>query len=386
MGTDDTWIINDLPEKASADIAKFRKAHALGELKNKELIQKTQNTYEKMQMTPGSAIGIVSAQSIGEPGTQLTMRTFHFAGVAELSVTMGLPRIIEILDVRKEPTTPSMQVYLKSPHNKTRNAAEKVANKIKQIQVGDIASEITLSLADFTIAVVFDKTQLNDFSLTPAQASDLIEKQIKGVVCKKEGSKLILNPKTTDIKKLYRLKEKLKDTPIAGIKGITNVLAVYKKVDEEYLIQTFGSNLKKVMLLDEIDPTRTTTNNICELAELLGIEAARQATVNELMKVLDEQGMEVDVRHIMLVADMMCQRGKLKGITRHGITSQKQSVLARASFEIPLTHLIQASVIGEVDLLTSVVENIMINQPIPIGTGLPDLIVEMEKDEKGSKK
>ena len=94
--------------------------------------------------------------------------------------------------------------------------------------------------------------------------------------------------------------------------------------------------------------------------------------------ILDQEGLDVDIRHIMLVADTMCRSGELLGITRHGITSEKQSVLARASFEIPLRHLIEASVIGEEDQLTSVVENIMINQPVPIGTGLPDLIVKMK--------
>ena len=104
-----------------------------------------------------------------------------------------------------------------------------------------------------------------------------------------------------------------------------------------------------------------------------------------LVHVLEEQGMPVDIRHILLVADLMCMSGELKGITRHGITSQKTSVLARASFEIPLKHLIDASTVGETDKLSSVVENIMINQPIPVGTGLPDLIVKMDKSKETKK-
>lgn len=135
------------------------------------------------------------------------------------------------------------------------------------------------------------------------------------------------------------------------------------------------------MLVDEVDETRTTTNNIVEVAQILGIEAARQVIIDEITKVLEEQGMPVDPRHVMLIADIMSQNGELRSITRHGITSQKSSVLARASFEIPLKHLINASVVGEVDQLRSVVENIMINQAVPVGTGLPGLVVKMKETE-----
>ncbi|MCX8147613.1 MAG: DNA-directed RNA polymerase subunit A'', partial [Candidatus Woesearchaeota archaeon] len=89
----------------------------------------------------------------------------------------------------------------------------------------------------------------------------------------------------------------------------------------------------------------------------------------------------------MLVADMMCASGLIKGITRYGIISEKSSVLARASFETPIKYLIEASLVGERDELRSVVENVMLNQPVPIGTGLPGLAVKMEsigfgKEEK----
>ncbi|HLC65351.1 MAG TPA: DNA-directed RNA polymerase subunit A'', partial [Candidatus Nanoarchaeia archaeon] len=134
--------------------------------------------------------------------------------------------------------------------------------------------------------------------------------------------------------------------------------------------------LKDVMQMEEVDTTRTTTNDVFEIEGVLGIEAARRAIIDEVFKVIESQGLNVDVRHIMLVADTMCTSGSVKGITRYGIVSQKSSVMARASFETPIKHIINASLIGETDNLNSVVENVMINQPVPIGTGLPKLRVK----------
>ncbi|MEM4368832.1 MAG: DNA-directed RNA polymerase subunit A'', partial [Candidatus Woesearchaeota archaeon] len=148
----------------------------------------------------------------------------------------------------------------------------------------------------------------------------------------------------------------------------------------EYVIITSGSNLRKILELDFVDQTRTTTNDIFEIAEVLGIEAARRAILEEVNKVVAAQGLNVDIRHIMLVADTMCAGGTIKGVTRYGVVSEKASVLARASFETPIKHIIDASLIGEVDELNSIVENVMINQPMPVGTGLPSLVTKIIKE------
>ena len=97
------------------------------------------------------------------------------------------------------------------------------------------------------------------------------------------------------------------------------------------------------------------------------------------MKVIESQGLNIDKRHIILVADLMCASGNVQGITRYGIILDKASVLARASFVTPIKHLITAALAGEEDLLTSVVENVMLNQAIPIGTGLPGLLSKPKK-------
>jgi DNA-directed RNA polymerase subunit A" len=271
-----------------------------------------------------------------------------------------------------------MFVYLKPPFNKVKEKAEKIAKIIKQITLEEMAKEISLNLAQFSIDIKLDKEELKVREIKPSDIEEILVKQLKGVKIEKKESSFSISPNLRDIKKLYKLKEKVKEIVISGVKDVTEILPVMR--NGEWVVQTFGSNLKGVFQVEEVDENRTTSNNIYEVASVLGIEAARQTVINELLAVLDEQGMPVDVRHLLLVADLMCCTGELRGITRHGITSQKTSVLARASFEIPLKHLIDASAVGETDALSSVVENIMINQPIPVGTGLPDLIVHMKRE------
>jgi len=373
------WLKPGLPEVISERIETFAKENKLSAEGKQKLIDAAKKRYASMQITPGESVGIIAAQSIGEPGTQMTMRTHHFIGVSELNVTLGLPRIIEILDLRKEPKTPSMLIYLKSPHNKTRDTADKIANRIKEVTLGELAKEISINLADSSVSANFDRQELSLHGVSHEQIFDVLNKQFKTYKVEKSGSSVIVAQKTRDIKKLYALKEKVKDTTVSGVADISHVLVIER--NGEFLIQTYGSNLKSVIQIDEVDDARTTTNNIFEVAAIFGIEAARLTIIAELEKVLTEQGMPVDYRHISLIADLMCQTGEVQSITRHGITAQKSSVLARASFEIPLKHLVDAAIIGETDKLTSVVENIMINQPVFVGTGLPDLIVKMKGEE-----
>jgi DNA-directed RNA polymerase subunit A" len=136
-----------------------------------------------------------------------------------------------------------------------------------------------------------------------------------------------------------------------------------------------------VLELEFVDETRTISNDMFEVVSVLGIEAARQVVINEVVKVIENQGLNIDPRHIMLVADMMSTEGTIKGITRYGIVSEKASVLARASFETPIKHLINAALLGEVDPLNAVVENVMLNQHIPVGTGLPGLALKKEESK-----
>jgi len=345
--------------------------------KLRQILDLTVAEYENMCVEAGEAVGLVGAESIGEPGTQMTLNTFHFAGVAEMNVTMGLPRIIEILDGSKSLKTPMMEIYLKKPYSKGKNIRE-IAMLIKETKLAAVAKEISVNIGDFTIEVVLNKSSLKSYDLTIAKISKILTTSAKGFSIKTSTDKIVLKQKgkNDEINQLFKLKEKLKELYIAGIKSINQVLPV--KRGEEFVIVTSGTNLKDVLDLEYVDPTRTISNDIYEITKVLGIEAGRQSIINEVTRVINAQGLNVDIRHIMLVADIMCSNGAIKGITRYGVVNEKSSVLAKASFETPIKHLISASLVGEVDDLNSVVENVMLNQPVPIGTGLPGLITKIK--------
>ena len=345
----------------------------------KKILDKTYQEYTTSLIEPGECVGLISAESIGEPGTQMTLNTFHFAGVAEFNVTVGLPRIIEILDGRKNISTPMMEIYLKEPYSKGKDI-KNIAESIKQTQLKDFSNEINLDITEGELEVTLNMEKLQRVNLTASALIKILEKNLKGFIFKSKDNTITVKSKgkTENIAEIYKLKEKIKTLFVSGIKGILQVLPVRR--EEEFVIITAGSNIKEVFKLDFVDKTRTTTNDVFEIEQFLGIEAARLAIINEVYKVIENQGLNVDIRHIMLVADTMTFSGKVRGITRYGVVSDKASVLARASFETPIKHIVEAALIGEVDPLTSVVENVMINQPIPVGTGLPELV--MKKQQK----
>jgi DNA-directed RNA polymerase subunit A" len=178
-----------------------------------------------------------------------------------------------------------------------------------------------------------------------------------------------------NFKEIYKLKEKLKKTIISGVKGIKQILIVKK--DKDYIIMTLGTNVKKIIGFKEVNKDRVFSNDLHEVAGVFGIEAARQLIINEILEVLKTQGLSIDIRHLKLVADAMTNMGEIKGVTRMGIIAQKSSILARATFETPGKQFVNATLKGGEDKLSSVIENIMLNQPVPIGTGLPGLMVNI---------
>ncbi len=310
--------------------------------------------------------------------THNTLNVFHFAGVAEVSVTQGLPRLIEILDARKAIHTPSMEIYLKKEHAKDPLEVKRIATLIKETSLKEVVTEFSINLNKLQLEMALNKQKLKDLKITPDELVNILTENLKTVKVKREEDVIILKLKTAEneLMETYKLKEKLKDLYIKGVKDISHVLPV--KNQNEFMIITAGSNLKDVLTIPEVDEARTYTNDIFEINEVLGIEAARGAIMKEVSKVIEDQGLDVDVRHIMLIADLMTIGGVIKGITRSGITGEKRSVLAKASFETPLKHIINASLVGEEDELNSVIENVMLNQPIPLGTGLPDLVTKMK--------
>ncbi len=353
------------PEKYVDDLAS---AYVKRELSDKELdmlIGELKTAYERAHVEAGEAVGTVAAQSVGEPGTQMTMRTFHYAGVMELNVTLGLPRLIEIVDARKKIATPTMDIYFTEDKRNDEEFVKTLANKIGKSTVNDILNDFNLNYAEMKVEAVLDENKIEDKRLDFEEILGKITKNFKKAVIK--DNNIVIEPPKQEIRELRLLADKFRDLQISGIKGIGKV--IIRNDGTEWIMHTEGSNLKDILSMDGIDTYRTTTNDIHEIETVLGIEAARQSIINEAKNTLENQGLSVDVRHIMLVADIMTSEGEVKSIGRHGISGEKSSVLARAAFEETGKHLLRASIRGEVDDLTGIIENIIIGQPIPLGTG-----------------
>jgi DNA-directed RNA polymerase subunit A" len=345
------------------------------DIPNKLLEKIVDLTCEKFQthsVDPNESVGIVAAQSIGEPGTQMTMRTFHYAGVAEMNVTLGLPRLIEIVDARRVPSTPIMEIHLDESAEDDLEKVREIASNIERTNLIDIA-DVETDINNMEVVVKLDKKKMERKSITPEDVLRKLNrsKGVKGLAEMRENN-IAIKCDEPSYKKLQRISEDTKLSPIKGVEGIQR--AVIRKVGGHYIVYTEGSNLQKVLEIAHVDKRRTSTNSIMEIFEVLGIEAARNAIINEASRTLEEQGLTVDIRHIMLVSDLMTNDGDVKAIGRHGISGRKSSVLARAAFEITSTHLLRAGITGEVDTLEGVVENIIVGQPVTVGTGAVNLV------------
>lgn len=338
----------------------------------KRILTKAYERFEMHTMDANESSGIIAAQSIGEPGTQMTMRTFHYAGVAEINVTLGLPRLIEIVDARRVPSTPMMTVHIDPKVSGDVDRVRRIASEVEATTLLDIA-DIETDIVNMKVIIHPDERKMAQKEIT---LEDIFKKVarlrgLKGLVTMGERN-LVIPCDEPSFKKLQSIVDSVKECKIKGIDNIKR--AIIRKDGDEHVIYTEGSNLQKVLEIDMVDKTRTTTNCIQEIFEVLGVEAARNAIVNEASRTLEEQGLTVDIRHIMLVADLMTNDGDVKAIGRHGISGRKSSVLARAAFEITATHLLHAAITGEVDHLDGVAENIIVGQPVTLGTGAVNLV------------
>ncbi|UWG51667.1 DNA-directed RNA polymerase subunit A'' [Halalkaliarchaeum sp. AArc-CO] len=313
--------------------------------------------------------------------THNTMNTFHYAGVAEIDVTQGLPRLIELVDARKTPDTPMMTVYLEGEYADNRDKAHEVVWSIeatKILALGDVSTNV----ADMLVQIDLNEETLlerwptyDDPNVVAEEIAETIEDAL-GVDTRQQGTLVEFGPPSPSYRQLLQLVEQLRDVVFKGIEEVDRVVIRKEETDdgEEFVLYTEGSAFGDVLEIEGVDPTRTTCNNIHEIYRTLGVEAAREAIINETNTTLEEQGLgDVNVRHLMLVADIMTNRGTIESIGRHGISGSKDSVLARAAFEVTVNHLLDAAIHGERDELDGVIENVIVGKPISLGTGDVDL-------------
>jgi DNA-directed RNA polymerase subunit A" len=395
-------VVSTLDKNMEKRIAKMREERRLPPKVMDELVAKlsrlnvTKNefdeicdnvieSYERSLVEPGEAVGTVAAQSIGEPGTQMTLRTFHYAGVAELSVTQGLPRLIEIVDARNNPSTPTMKIYLDNKIASDRNDAKRIARDIEMVLVESVASNISIDLLRQAIDIRLDPELMEDKGLSVESVAEAIQEKLKGKGEVEPGDNVIfVYPANDTLAELQRLSEKIRDFRVKGINDVTHV--VIRKESDGYVLYTEGSNLQDALEIDGVNPHKIYTNNLREIYQVLGIEATRNAIIKEAMNVLREQGMDVDIRHIVLVADMMTTDGSISQIGRHGISGSKNSALARAAFEVTIKHLLGAGIAGTKDPLRGITENVILGQLIPLGTGSIDLLMNPQSPSSAKTK
>ena len=340
---------------------------------------------KKFRVAPGEAVGTIAAQSIGEPGTQMVLRAFHQAGVISSIRTKGLPRLIELVDARKAPKVPFMEINLEKGLAKDFEKCADVKRKIEEVKVADLIESFEENLKNSVMHIQLSGEKM--------KAHDITEKMLLNALNKSEGVSATLDNHiiTIKIEKKKETDKSIKGTrikfvhirnmTIAGVKGISRV-GIEQNEDKSFYIIAMGNNIEGLLDIDGIDKSRIYSNDPFEVARVFGIEAARNLIVNELSETMKLNGVTVSMRHLALVADMMTYYGIIKSIGRHGIVGLKNSVLARAAYEETVKHFVNACVFSEKDQLNGVAENILIGKQINVGTGLVKLSIKKEDLKK----
>jgi DNA-directed RNA polymerase subunit A" len=296
-----------------------------------------------------------------------------------------------------------MKVYLeendskKKPLRTDEKKVQVLAASIETTTTRDIAS-IDVDVAQRHLNLELNRANLRLKKMTGAEVRDKLQRALRlfiqadddnrpknlkiipGVTKEEDLADLANDPPTYTA--LLQLEDKVKKLRLKGLPDIVRANVQGPNRDTgEYYIATIGSNLSKVSMFAGVDRGRTYTNNINEIYGYLGVEAARQAIINEMKDTLEGAGLEVDVRHLITVSDVMTSEGEVRAIGRHGVSGTKHSILARSAFEVTVNHLLRAGVIGERDELRGVTENIIVGQPVALGTGSVELFYIPEETE-----
>ena len=416
------------------------------------LLIKINNSYKKSIVNPGEMVGMIAAQSVGEPTTQLTLNTFHFAGVASKSnVTRGVPRIEEILSLSENPKNPSCTIYLNELERYNQNKATDLINKLEHTKLKDIVevSEIYFdpenlqtqisddidlineykNLEDllddckstynekekskWLIRFTMNKIEMLDRNITMEDVHYALNNSYDNISCiyndyndnnlifririmnnlnsKKKNKNILESLDQSDEIHIFKnLQDELLNTLVLrGIKNIDKVILRkitdnVKEEDmkyikkEEWVLDTVGSNLLDILSLDFIDKKRCTTNNIIEIFNILGIEAARQAIFDEFSEVIEFDSTYINYHHLSILCDRMTYSNKMVSIFRHGINNDDIGPIAKASFEETPEMFLKAARHGELDNLKGVSSNIMCGQTGYYGTSSFKVLTDIE--------
>lgn len=363
--------------------------------------------YSKAKVEPGTAVGAIGAQSIGEPGTQMTLKTFHFAGVASMNVTLGVPRIKEIINASKVISTPIINSVLVNDDDEI--AARVVKGRIEKTLLQDVAYyiqdvyknnmaylsvkvdlktierlQLELSIESIAQAIVNApklKIHASHVSVTGNDRINILvtlnDSKVDNLARKLDSDYKITDTSNTLFFRMQHLKRSLPEICVKGLSNISRAVINIKDTGKrELLVEGYG--LKDVMSTEGVVGTKTRTNHVLEVFEVLGIEAARSSIIGEIDYTMSNHGMSVDPRHIQLLGDVMTYKGEVLGITRFGLSKMRDSVLQLASFEKTTDHLFDAAFYMKSDKIEGVSECIILGQTMSIGTGSFKLVKASE--------
>ncbi|KAK9456872.1 hypothetical protein V1511DRAFT_509555 [Dipodascopsis uninucleata] len=385
-------MIIDSPEGAEIAVNQILK---ISEKTLDQFLKHCLQKYERSKVEPGTAVGAVGAQSIGEPGTQMTLKTFHFAGVASMNVTLGVPRIKEIINASKTISTPIIKAPL--ANKKDERAARMVKGRIEKTHLEDVVfyiedvyletrAYLSVRLDMRTIENLQLEIKIEDVARAIWQAPKLkISMQDVAIVGRdrirvyvpdvSEKDKL-KSKNAAESEVFYRLQNLQRVLPMIVVHGVPSisraVININDKQEKELLVEGYG--LREVMNTDGVEGTKARSNHVLEMKQTLGIEAARISIIEEIAETMSQYGMNVDPRHIQLLGDVMTFKGEVLGITRFGLAKMRDSVLQLASFEKTTDHLFDAAFHMKTDLIEGVSECIILGQPMRVGTGAFQLI------------
>ena len=406
-----------------------------------ELMREIRFRYIQSQVHAGEMVGALAAQSIGEPTTQLTLNTFHSAGTAKANATSGVPRIEELLSASSNPKRPSNTVYLEPSIMESQDAAVVKMKKIQKTTLRDITNSVRIFYDPYPLAAttVIDedremlqryeefscdgdgtpaspwimRLEMNELQMASRNILDMTEIQAK--MSKIPALKIVecrySYPSTKTVKNLVMrlmfdpaviknpiqlrfLEDKILDTSLTGVPGIGRVfqrrvknelvydsqLGGYKSV-EQYVLDVEGTNLYDLMVFEGVDGTRTFSNDIHEIAEVFGIEAARLALYEEINEVFSSE--KVNYRHLAVLVDTMTFGGRIVPVNRFGMSKNETGVLAKSSFEETSKIMFNAAIWAEKDSMRGVSANIMFGQKPPCGTGFVDILVDEARLPEG---
>jgi len=428
------------------------------------LLETISMTYKRSIVAPGEMVGMIAAQSIGEPTTQMTLNTFHFAGVASKSnVTRGVPRIEEILSLSAEPKNPSLTVFLKPEDEKDREKAQSIMYMLEHTKLQELVTsiEICFDPDDLNTLIDGDETTMQQYRAFENMIEECLETSISEDTNEKSkwiirmeinpevmleknltmddinfvlknsygddiscvysdynSDKLVFRIRMNNILKqgagkggpkkakvnpldqsdqIYLLKnfqeQLMQNIVIRGIKKINKVIlrkikdnvvetmGSYKKQDI-WVLDTIGTNMLDILALDYIDSRRTFSNNIIEVYDIFGIEAARQTIYNELAEVIEFDGTYINYHHMCMLCDRMTFTNKLISIFRHGINNDNIGPIAKASFEETPEMFLKAARHAELDTMRGVSANVMCGQEGMYGTNAFQVVLDLEEMKK----